>query len=100
MSGGRFDYNQNYIDHIANDIEGLITGRAFNDNGEEVHESVPEWYTQFSDETKEEFKKGLQYLRKAYVYAQRIDWLVSGDDGEEGFHRRLNEELCNIKKVE
>ena len=32
-------------------------------------------------------------MRAAAIYAQRIDWLVSGDDGEETFHQRLAEEL-------
>lgn len=48
-------------------------------------------------ETIEEFKQGLSILRKAYIYAQRIDWLLSGDDGEESFHKRLKEELDNLK---
>jgi hypothetical protein len=39
------------------------------------------------------FKEGLDILRKAEVYAQRIDWLVSGDDGEESFLERLKEDL-------
>ena len=47
----------------------------------------------FSPETIEEFKKGLALLRQAYVYAQRIDWLVSADDGEDSFHNRLKFEL-------
>ena len=51
----------------------------------------------YSKETIEEFKKGLSLLRKAYVYAQRIDWLLSDDDGEESFHKRLKEELGNLK---
>ena len=52
----------------------------------------------YSKETIKEFKKGLNILRKAYVYAQRIDWLLSGDDGEESFHKRLKEDLDNLKK--
>jgi hypothetical protein len=47
----------------------------------------------YSDDVIEEFKKGLGVLRKAQVYAQRIDWLISGDDGEESFHKRLKEDL-------
>ena len=39
----------------------------------------------------------LAILKKAYVYAQRIDWLLSDDDGEESFHKRLKEELDNLK---
>jgi len=50
----------------------------------------------FSPETIEEFKRGLLILRQAHVYAQRIDWLVSGDDGEDSFHRRLQNDLSKI----
>ena len=32
-------------------------------------------------------------LRVAYVYAQRVDWLLSDDDGEESFLKHLEEEL-------
>ena len=41
----------------------------------------------------DEFKKGLDLLRKAAIYTQRIDWLVSGDDGRESFIERLEEDL-------
>ena len=33
----------------------------------------------------------------AAIYAQRIDWLLSGDDGEESFKRRLKEELDELE---
>jgi hypothetical protein len=32
----------------------------------------------------------------AAIYVQRIDWLMSGDDGEESFMRRLKEELDEL----
>lgn len=32
------------------------------------------------------------YLCKE-VYVQRIDWLASGDDGEDSFHKRLEADL-------
>ena len=32
-------------------------------------------------------------LRRAEIYAQRVDYLICGDDGEESFHSRLKEEL-------
>lgn len=47
----------------------------------------------YSKETIKEFKKAVKYLKKAQIYAQRIDWLLSGDDGEETFHKRLKEDL-------
>lgn len=52
----------------------------------------------FAPETVEKFKEALTTLRKAEIMAQRIDWLVSGDDGEESFHRRWNEDLNNLNK--
>lgn len=32
----------------------------------------------------------------ASVYAQRVDWLICGDDSEESFHERLAEDLAKI----
>jgi hypothetical protein len=44
-----------------------------------------------------EFDKAVSLLKQAYVYTQRIDWLVSGDDGEDDFHHRLANELAKVK---
>ena len=46
------------------------------------------------DETLKEFEKGMEYVRLAQIYTQRIDWLLSGDDGEESFYQRLKEDLA------
>jgi hypothetical protein len=35
-------------------------------------------------------------LKLAYVYAQRIDWLLSCDDGEDSFHKRLQAQLKEL----
>jgi hypothetical protein len=42
-------------------------------------------------------KEGIEALKRAQIYAHRIDWLLSGDDGEESFLRRLEEELNELK---
>lgn len=84
MSGGRFDYNQHRIRDIADEIESEI-------NGNEKREY------KFSKKTIKEFSNAVRALRIAEVYAQRIDWLLSGDDGEESFHARLKAELDKIK---
>lgn len=55
------------------------------------------YYPEYTKETIEEFKKGLEYLKVASIYAHRIDWFLSGDDGEESFHKRLKEKLNNLK---
>jgi C4-type Zn-finger protein len=58
--------------------------------GREIHQ--PE----YSEGTIKEFKNTIRILRMAQVYAQRVDWLISGDDGEESFHERLVEDLDKI----
>lgn len=89
MSGGHFDYKQWEISNIADEVEQLI----LTNGSEEKDEWGDRKGCNFSPETIEEFKKGLVLLRQAYVYAQRIDWLVCGDDGENSFHSRLKFEL-------
>lgn len=81
MSGGRFDYLQYRFTEIIDEIE------------QEVFDNPHE----FSEETIAEFKRGIELLREAQVYAQRIDWLLSGDDGEETFHERLAEDLADLR---
>lgn len=84
MSGGHFDYNQYRIAEIADEIQHLI-----NSNGEEN-----KWGNarNYPDEIISQFKTAIHYLRLAQIYAHRIDWLVSADDGEETFIERLREE--------
>ena len=114
MSGGHFDYNQWHIRDIIYSLEDYIYGHSLDEEDIDYYiedhwledkekeyviknkHTVPNLY-EYSKETIKEFKKGLAILRKAYVYAQRIDWLLSGDDGEESFHERLKEELDNLK---
>ena len=52
----------------------------------------------YSPETIKAFKKGIRVLREADVYAQRIDGLLSGDDGEDSFLALLREELDALTK--
>ena len=94
MSGGHFDYNQYKIDQIACDIEQMI----LDNDSIELNEFGDTKGYNFSPETIKKFKEGLDILKLAYVYAQRIDWLVSGDDSEDSFHNRLNEDVNKVKK--
>ena len=91
MSGGHFNYEQYKIQQIADEVEQLILT-----NGEPGEpDSWGESYTrEYSPEVIAEFKRGLILLRAATIYVQRIDWLVSCDDGEESFLRRLREDLA------
>lgn len=40
-----------------------------------------------------EFKKGIEYLKKAMIYTHRIDYLLAGDDSDETFLERLKKDL-------
>ena len=101
MSGGHFDYNQYRIREIADSIEQTIRN-----NGKKIEYNPPfipgpfddTHYPTFPPEVIEKFKEGLIILRQAEAYAQRIDWLLSGDDGNESFLRRLEEDLNKLEK--
>ena len=42
-------------------------------------------------------KRDVYVLRMAYIYAKRVDWMLSGDDGEDTLVERLQEELQALK---
>lgn len=104
MSGGHFDYKQYDLRYMAESIQSIIDRNGKEkDKDERWHDDS--WYEQYPedkyhfkypDEIIEKFKEGVDLLKKAEVYTQRIDWLLSGDDGEETFLRRLKEDLTKI----
>ncbi len=169
MSGGHFDYQQYYIDDIANSIEkeieeatkpkpplvwrehvsifkkiddwhsrGIYMGfktynealrhlkkdkaykfvREYEKDGKRISEFMDgdklievkelryqeyedgEYHPEYTDETIQIFKDAVKILRKAAIYAQRIDWLLSGDDDEKSLKERLEEELKELEDEE
>ena len=105
MSGGRFEYTQHSILEIVDEIE-----RELNSQGkekpkselystEEFYQRYPEekYYYTHPEEIQEKFREGIKALKKAYIFAQRIDWYLSGDDGEDSFLKRLEEELNKLE---
>lgn len=116
MSGGHFDYNYYHFDYIADDIDEYINGHELDDDDVEryirdhdLDDSDKEYirnhkhtipnYCGYKDEVVEKMKEGLATIRKAYVYAQRIDYLLSGDDGEASFLRRLQKDLDKLNET-
>lgn len=79
MSGGHFGYEQGRINNAADQVQEVL------DNLDSYGFDLPQ--------TKEEIEWCYTLLRTAAVFLQRVDWLVSGDDGEEQFHDRLKEDL-------
>jgi hypothetical protein len=89
MSGGAFNYNQSEIEDIITQIEKAI---KYNDN-DELNDWGDRKYDHFEKKTLKRFWEAIVTLRKAQMMAHRIDWLLSGDDGEEEFHKRWDEEI-------
>lgn len=85
MSGGHFDYKQYYIDDIADKIESVMENQGCDEEDS------------YNEDTIQIMKDAVKVLRKAAIYAHRIDWFLSGDDGEDSLKERLKEDL---KKLE
>lgn len=51
----------------------------------------------YDEETITLMKEGIRKLKEAEIYAQRIDWLLSGDDGEDTFKDRLRGDLLKLQ---
>lgn len=106
MSGGRFDYKQYEFGYIADSIEHVILNNGREKTKEELKEEwrdydwsdeYPEekFYYKYPDEVIEKFKEGVEIIRNAQIYANRIDWLLSADDGEKEFLIKLDKDLKN-----
>lgn len=108
MSGGHLsDYKEYNIKYIAENIEDIILNNKtpkrkedilpwdYDDDGN-IYEDC-KYYYNYSDEVIEKFKEAVILLKKAYIYAHRIDYLVSGDDSEKSFLKALNKELNELK---
>jgi hypothetical protein len=109
MSGGRFEYREYVINDIAGYVKHEISKSGQPKSEREIKE-IKRWmdddyfekypeelnHYQYPDEVINEFKKGYEILRKAAIYAKRIDYLLSGDDGDDSFVKRLKNELKNL----
>jgi len=94
MSGGFFDYDQYRIRQIADSLEDVIIKNGKKRQNKESWED--EYYFEYSPEVIAKFKEGFKILRMAEIYAHRIDWLLSGDDGEKTFFERLESDLSKL----
>ena len=101
MSGGKFDYNQFNIKTIAEDIRYYLDKQGKVKDTDELFMS-DDFYEKYPDEkyhykhpndVNMEMEKAIRLLEIAYIYAHRIDYLLSGDDSDESFLSRLKEDL-------
>lgn len=99
MSGGAFEYSQYKIRLIWKEIQQKLDNQG---QEKQVQFFEKEYYEKYPEQRFEEvyredvqqiFKDGIEALKKAEVYAQRIDWFLSGDDGEDSLVSRLKSDL-------
>jgi hypothetical protein len=89
MSGGHFDYAQYHMECIADEIERLVADNESlkrDEYGDFIGQHYPSLII-------ERFKEAAHTTRQAQEMAQRVDWLVSDDDGEESFMTRWDREV-------
>jgi hypothetical protein len=107
MSGGAFDYSQYKIREIHEEIqqeldqqgkEKIIEG-YFDKDYYKKYPSEKLGYV-YREDVQTIFKEAIEILKKAEIYAQRIDWYLSGDDGEDCLVRRLKEDLSKLSQIE
>ena len=110
MSGGTWDYLQYRFTDVVEDLEKLIRKNGRLRTTEEIRDESwrdPDWYEKYPedkyhykypDEVIERFKEGLEVIKKAQIYMQRLDYLIAGDDGDESFVERLDKELAKLKE--
>lgn len=84
MSGGHFDYLQYHMEDIAIEIDELIDK---NDSDDGYH---------YPPHIIERFAEASHTIKQALEMVQRVDWLVSGDDGEESFMSRWDNEVRDM----
>lgn len=96
MSGGHFDYRDNYlydiIDKIKNDIEyNDVKWEDVNQNIESRYAYSDEYGYQSSKETIEYLEKLIKECKKCTDLLHAYDWYISGDTCEETFLEKCKE---------
>ena len=91
MSGGFYEYKQYVLDEIADSIQLEIEQNGSTEDDGFGHDRGRHYAPLVIDRMSE----AVMALRIASTYAQRVDWLLSGDDSEDSFLRHLDEDLVH-----
>jgi hypothetical protein len=89
MSGGHFNYIQYKLEDIAEELENIIV----ENDSDELNEYGDRIGKNYSEETIDELMNAIVFLELCEIYIQRIDYLLSGDDGEDSFHSNLRKDI-------
>ena len=106
MSGGHFEYQQRVIEDIIDSIQEELDKQGNEKEdvdlwfSEDHYEKYPEerFYHVYREDVEKIMKDAVLQLKIAYIYAQRIDWYLSGDDDEDSLVKRIDEDLKKINK--
>lgn len=85
MSGGFFEYKHRCVSEFADRIKEVIENR-----------DKSEFVAGFSAKTIEGLRECELLVRGAAVALERVDYLMSCDDSEESFQKRLVEEMDDL----
>lgn len=88
MSGGRFDYMQFRFGEIVESIRSTIA----NNDSTEKDEWGQDTGQHLPPDIIAKFAETADAVERAEKMVTRVDWLLSGDDGEDSFRRRWKEE--------
>ena len=95
MSGGHFcdcGYDYYKVEQFADELEEEI----LNNNKEDEYGYAPN----LSPETLKYLRKQLRQMRKTAKIMRHIDYLYSGDHGEDSFMHRVKEEEKHWEEIE
>lgn len=108
MSGGHWEYVQHRFTDVYEELESIIArnGKPRSEKelkedrwrDEEWYEKYPEdkFHHKYSDEHIKIFKEAIYTIKKAQIYIQRLDWMLSDDDSDESFLERLESDLKKL----
>ena len=94
MSGGRFDYLQFRFGEIAESIRSTIVNNDSTEKdewGQDIGEHLP-------PDIIAKFAETADVVERAAKMVTRVDWLLSGDDGEDSFRQRWDKEVNRVEE--
>jgi hypothetical protein len=82
MSGGSLDYFY----------------YRFEEPIEKIKKEIKWGKNKWSPEVLSEFQNTIKYLKIAHIYSHNVEWLLSGDYGDDSFLEAVKEDLEELKK--
>ena len=96
MSGGKFDYKHFQAEMLAEELRDFVKEQWQYKNGNSIpDERNGGWDYELSAKTLDKIDQTATMLYKAATMAHHVDYLLSGDIGEDSFHLRWDEDKLN-----